>query len=138
MDINKHIAKCIICAKIASDAGKGYYDTKITDADLCDSAQSAGYSTKDGFILEAIKAIKSTPKSEFRFWAEQRPDQNGNASTIVYFETKIYGKRKQISFHTFSQKVGSYANKGRKTRWTHQSPKDTIKICDEIIAFYDL
>lgn len=137
MNVNKHIAKCIICAKIASDAGKGYYDTKITDVDLCDSVQSAGYSTKDGFILEAIKAIKAT-HTAFRFWAEQRPDQNGNASTIVYFETKIHGKRKQISFHTFSQKVGSYANKGRKTRWTHQTPQDTIVICDEIIAFYGL
>lgn len=138
MNINRHIAKSIICAKIASDAGKGYYDTVISNIVLCDSVQDAGYSTKDGFILEAIKAIKSTPNSAFRFWAEQRPDQNGNNSVIVYFETKIHGKRKQISFHTFSQKVGSYANKGRKTRWTHQSPQDTILICDEIIAFYDL
>lgn len=138
MDINRHIAKSIICAKIASDAGKGYYDTKIANTDLCDSVQDAGYATKDGFILEAIKAIKSTPNSAFRFWAEKRPDQNGNASTIVYFETKIHGKRKQVSFHTFSQKVANYTNKGRKTRWTRQTPQNTILICDEIIAFYDL
>lgn len=136
MNINKHIAKCIICAKIASDAGKGYFTTKIGDENLYNGTINAEYRTKDGFILEAIKAIKGTPNSAFRFWVDPCP---GRRFVIAYFETKIRGKRKQISFHTFSEEIANnYTNKGRKTRWTHQSPQDTILICDEIIAFYDL
>lgn len=125
MKLKKYIAYCIVSAQMASDAGK-----RITDAEEGaivyskkkkqeHSIKSSRYRAKDGFILDAINAINKNPRCGYNYYVVWGKDQNGNPSSIVYFDFKIDNKRKQVSFHTFNGYIRLYAGRGRKTRWDH-------------------
>lgn len=160
-DVNSKIAGYICLAQQASDAGKGRYivfrkkDGKINDDDYGyghgrrhgnrmtrnkkNYAQRNAYSVKEEFILRAINLIRNT-KSNFNYFIEASPDQNGFASYITYFDFKIEGKRFQVSFHTpqnLGKKLKKYINTGRKTRWDHAVGGSVIA-CQELIKYYNL
>ena len=158
-DVNSKIAGYICLAQQASDAGKGRYivfrkkdDKSIEMNDgyvrrgrrdyqknKKNYAQRNAYSVKEEFILRAINLIRNT-KSNFNYFIEASPDQNGFASYITYFDFKIEGKRFQVSFHTpqnLGKKLEKYINTGRKTRWDHAVGGSVIA-CQELIKYYNL
>lgn len=88
------IAKAILDAQIASDGGKGITKTKHMNKYVW----SKGYSLKDVNILKAINLIVSQKNSRFRFKVVECEQFS---SLLVYFETKISGKKYQVSFHSY-------------------------------------
>jgi hypothetical protein len=98
---DKTIARQIIKAQIASDAGKHEYDTGLTRnftgiiKDLQD-----GYDKKLVHIINAINGICKSTDSMFRFAVYDSYDQNGYRSYITYFYWSIEGEKYQVSFHT--------------------------------------
>ena len=117
MDKNKAVAKAILMAQIASDAGKGLNILNHINGDFDEHIKELGYRAKDGFIKKAINIIRSGG-TDFNYYVDSGLDQNGNASKIIYFDFKVNGRRQQISFHSFSGWKG-YIGSGRKTHWNH-------------------
>lgn len=117
-NIQKNIIKNIILAQIASDSGKNI--KTLTTFKGAQEAQKKGYAIKDVYILTAIKLINATPRCGINYYVEEKPDQNGYPSLIIYFEIKLNEKRYQISFHSPKNRtiLLQNKNKGRKTRWT--------------------
>ncbi len=136
------IARSIILAQIASDSGKGIYTIQMhnENENAADKSVLFSYSIKEFHILRAIDKINCSKKCNFNYWVEQSPDQNGYDSIIVYFDIKLMGKRKQVSFHTplnkSSKKLRSFVNKGRKTRW--QKNCSSRETCKSLVEFYSL
>lgn len=123
--IDAKIASLIVLAQIASDAGKGLY--RLDASNLCTReeirrAENCGYSVKPEYIARAISLINSIPKGCWRYWAIHAPDQNGNPSTIVYFECRGIGRTLQASFHNpkgCDKMLASSIGKGQLMRWKH-------------------
>ena len=116
--IEKEIARNVVLAQVASDAGK-----KIeTDIQIKGShgARDLGYGLKVNYIMTALKLIRKN-KTQFSYWAEESPDQNGYGSVIVYFEFPLWGEMLQVSFHTpeslVPREMWKLVNTGRPTVW---------------------
>lgn len=117
--LNRRIAKELVRAQAASDAGKGIH--------VLDNREDRyrGYSNKEMHIMYAISLINKVPFKEsiFRYYVSNvEPDQNGCDSIISYFEFKIGDTEYQMSFHTplgCAQMCGliNYRNKGCRTSW---------------------
>lgn len=138
MKSDKYIAYCIAGAQIASDAGKGIQEISFKKfIPQYESTLDGRYRSKDGFIIEAIKTINSTPKCGFNYYVTKGKDQNGYSSFIIYFDFKVNGKRKQVSFHCFNNKLIQFVGKGRKTRWDHQI-RGSRAAANLLIKIYDL
>ena len=120
-DIDRMIAKAIVKAQIASDAGKGNYWSLDASKRVCRHPLNTAYGCKPDYILTALRMIRSSKDSIFSYYAEYCPDQNGFDSILVYFEWKLNGMRYQCSFHTpydrAPKELKRMANSGRKTRW---------------------
>lgn len=115
----KRIARLVILAQDASDAGK-----RIDALDLRISkryTREEGYAAKNVYILTAIKTIANSKPCGWNFYVEaNRPDQNGYSSVITYFQYKLDGVRYEVSFHTPVGQAGAlkpFFSKGRKTHW---------------------
>ena len=135
-NINKSIAKCLIYAQIASDGGKRIFRLQTKDEDMSRHIYIVGYPTKDGYIKKAVDLIRST-KTNYHYWVEKAPDQNGNMSFIIYFDFKLDGERYQISFHSFNKSWESYLSSGRKTRWDKRKGGSAYA-AKMLIDYYDL
>lgn len=88
------VAKAILDAQIASDGGKEAEKTKHMNKYVW----SKGYSMKDINILKAINLIVSQKNSQFRFKVVECEQFS---SLLIYFEAKSYGKKYQVSFHSY-------------------------------------
>ena len=116
--IEKEISKNIVLAQISSDTGKQLE----TDLEVKGSrgARSLGYGLKVEYIMTAIKLIRRN-RTQFSYWAEAAPDQNGYSSVIVYFEFPLWGNILQVSFHTpenlVPREMWRLVNTGRYTEW---------------------
>ena len=111
MNKNAKIALDILRAQNASDGGKRIIelvDSKRSYRDNC-----AGYGVKDLLIQDAIKLICSG-NTAFRFSVTRDKDEVANF--IVYFETRIYGKKYQVSFHTFAD-MDKYVANSFRIKW---------------------
>jgi hypothetical protein len=115
----KRIARLVILAQDASDAGK-----HIDALDLQISrryTRREGYAAKNVYILAAIKIIVNSKPCGWNFYVDaNRPDQNGYSSVITYFQYKLDGVRYEVSFHTPASQAGAlkpFFGKGRKTHW---------------------
>ena len=121
----RDIARYIINAQVASDAGKGEYLGYGNDHRFR-SGKHFGYGVKTANILNAIHLIRTCNQNMFRYYVTgNTPDQNGYDSVIVYFDCKVDGQRLQVSFHTpWNQVEGTLLERligsGRKTRWNKQ------------------
>ena len=116
----KLVLKNIVLAQVASDAAKAYGHPPIQTPGW-QNACKGGYDAKARHIEIALSLLTNMPRCGINFFMEAKPDQNGHPSFITYFEVKIKNKRRQISFHTPSNKgqaIAPYVGKGRKTRWT--------------------
>jgi hypothetical protein len=124
---HRMIAKAIVQAQIASDAGKNIQSSYGFRAHghMYRSPEYFGYDMKADMILRAIKLIDST-KTYFRYYVVKAKDQNGYPSIIAYFQYKHPKKSigtMQISFHTPINKAGElkdYIGKGTPMRWDKQ------------------
>lgn len=115
----KRIARLVILAQDASDAGK-----HIDALDLQISkryTRREGYAAKNVYILAAIKIIANSKPCGWNFYVDaNRPDQNGYSSVITYFQYKLDGVRYDVSFHTPVSQADAlkpFFGKGRKTHW---------------------
>lgn len=122
-NINFRIAELVAAAQVANDAGKGIERLKIKSA-YYKEATRYGYQIKDRLILQAINLIDAN-RSDWRYYVEKRPDQNGNSSKIIYFTlNKAEGKYIQISFHSFAGgeiKQKALKNAGCKLYWDQRN-----------------
>ena len=116
--IEKEISKNIILAQVASDSGKKLEATVEVKGSR--GAKDLGYGLKVNYIMTAIKLIRKN-KTQFSYWVESAPDQNGYGSVIVYFEFQLWGEILQVSFHTpeslVPREMWRLVNTGRPTVW---------------------
>lgn len=122
MNNKMFILKNILLAQIASDGGKGIEELIETSASKKEKyARKMAYNKKEEYILQAIRTIRRS-KTDVNYYVEEKGDQNGYPSIIVYFDFKINNKRKQVSFHTPYNKASTelylLKGSGRKTRWS--------------------
>ena len=116
--IEKEISKNIILAQVASDSGKKLEATVEIKGSR--GARDLGYGLKVNYIMTAIKLIRKN-ETQFSYWVEEAPDQNGYGSVIVYFEFQLWGEILQVSFHTpeslVPREMWKLVNTGRPTVW---------------------
>ena len=132
--VEARIALCIIRAQKSSDAGKGI--DRISLSKKNSRPCRMGYAFKETPILEAIKLIRNN-KTQFNYWVERKPDQNGILSIIVYFDFKIDETRYQVSFHNHGCKeLTRYVNTGRKTYWHKKF--SSFYSCTKLQEYYQI
>ena len=142
MNINKIIAIKLCQAQIASDAGKEIQRLNLSENKNSERfASYQGYNVKTRYIVDALNLIAKN-KTQYNFWVDVGPDQNGYDSIIVYFEFKLGGERYQISFHNpikmRNQTIKNFVNKGRKTRWNRARTGNSMMSCQKLIEYYHL
>lgn len=113
---NKEIAKLLIRAQNASNGGKS--KSLLGKTALAKQDYRNGYDVKDWLIAKAIAKI-ANERSGFDFYIGRCSD-NTDATAIIYFTTKIDGRRVQMSFHTFGEwhYKNMYSNEDHVTRWS--------------------
>jgi hypothetical protein len=117
-NVNRMIAKAIICAQSSSDTGKDIDELKSRTS-LMRTAKNQGYRTKSFYILDAIKRINGSPRrTAFTYYVEDASQK----FLLVYFNTRVNNQRAQISFHVPKREAAfygliDYVGKGVKTRW---------------------
>lgn len=132
MTDRQRIERAIFNAQVASDGGKGIYDLCEGDkkaqkiahcakdyyygfsADSWNSYR-ASYKAKESQIMLAIQLICRSHDRSIRFSVEET---RSPGCFIVYFDFKIKGKREQISFHSFDERLKKYVQKSKKTTWS--------------------
>ena len=117
--MNRRIAKLIVNAQVASDGGKGIKDIRY----ICESAYKAGYRRKDSCIWEACNLIASKKNSGFSYYVT-----DGQITPyLVYFNFKIDGVRKQISFHSYDYRLERFhcTDRVHGTRWDRGDSRRT-------------
>ena len=129
IDIMKNIALTIVRAQACSDAGKHIYYLDLND-ETSNRLIGREYEAKDEQILKAINIIcrLSSERAGVKFDVIVDPEKI--AYYIVYFTYYIDSQKRQISFHSFSSKVGKFC-KNSKVRWDMQ---DCRKNCRELIT----
>ena len=134
-NVEAKIALNIIRAQKSSDYGKGI--NRISLSKKLSRPCRMGYGFKEADILEAIRLIRRN-KTQFNYWVEFAPDQNGVNSILVYFDFKIDGKRFQVSFHNhnYGNELESYVNTGRKTHW-HKNTSSFYS-CIKLQEYYQI
>jgi hypothetical protein len=119
-DNARDIARLVVLAQDASDAGKGSSYLEIRDRGAR-FTQEAGYFAKNKYIQLALKRISTCKPCGWNFYVNKEDDQNGYPSVLTYFQYRANGKRYDICFHTpFYQAehmIGEFIGKGRRTHW---------------------
>lgn len=118
------IARYVVMAQRASDAGKGIYE--LPTASKTKYADRFRYTAKERYIVLALGILTSVKHTGWRFYVVRTPDQNNWPSILTYFE---YGNR-QLCFHTPLDKAENllkYVNKGTPTEWDHKSSRETAR-----------
>lgn len=119
-ELNRYVAKQIILAQVASDAGKGIYllgqELKQT-IPIYKVYEKKGYYAKDTCIKKALKTIQSKKNSGFFYHVKVAYPCNHNRHCfLIYFNFQIENMRFQVSFHSFSN-MWRYVNQKCNTRW---------------------
>ncbi len=117
-NIDKEIAELILRSQNASDGGKGIIELVSKGKSVRDNRH--GYAGKDQFIFLAISMIVKG-KSSFHFAVTD----GGFTPYLVYFETRISGKKFQVSFHSFDRRLERFKGKSFRIKWDHGSSRDS-------------
>lgn len=123
---DRYAARHIILAQAASDGGKEKKKDKRgntravikTERGACRKAWREGYSAKEEHIMCAILDIaRRRGTSRIHFFVKW--DEKDVAKYLVYFNFKIEGKRYQVSFHSFDDRLRRFIKAGNPhhTRW---------------------
>lgn len=116
--LNHQIAAEIIRAQVASDGGKKEQSRAFAALRYINpEVWEAGYPGKDPAIRGAIKDILRMRGSSMFSYYVTRDERIG--SYLVYFNYRLGGKRRQISFHTFGEYFGRFVVPGdtHRTKW---------------------
>ena len=134
--LHEAVASYIVSAQLASDGGKGVKYLKGTcDMYLVPKFQnrySDGYRNKDKYIRKAIDMInRAHGHSGFSFYVTKGDEK---APILVYFNYRIDGERRQISFHSFDGSLEKYLNSKatckHRTTW---DKGDSRKNAEELV-----
>ena len=117
-NIDKEIAELILRAQNASDGGKGIVELISKGKSVRDNYSA--YAGKDKFIFLAISMIVKG-KSNFNFAVTD----GGITPYLVYFQTRISGKKFQVSFHSFDERLERFQGKSFRIKWDHGSSRDS-------------
>lgn len=129
--MTKEIARLIVLAQAASDAGKGI-DTMIGQLKVkLQNKPNQGYYYKDQAILDAIRLIAAHHFQDVHFFVCK--DEEKKAKYLVYFDIKFGGQRLQISFHSFDGRLRPFIkrNKNSWTAWDHGSSRENALLLAE-------
>ena len=131
-NIEKNVALTIVRAKACSDAGKNIYFLNLQDF-TSDALVGKKYEAKDEQILKAIHIICriSCERAGAKF--DVIKDPAGIANYICYFTYYLNNQKRQISFHTYSRKIGRFCRNDSKVRWDHKDSRQNSK---ELIKFF--
>lgn len=129
--MDKRVAKSIVYAQVASDGGKGIGSLY----DISPDAYLSGYAGKDEHIWTAIRRIqKLHGKSGFSFYVTD----GGCTPYLVYFNYKIGGVRRQISFHSFDDRLlglwNTSASARHATHWDKACSRDNARELWEVVV----
>jgi len=136
---DKKIAIDIIRAQVASDGGKhigSLHEDSMWRAFY--GVYQDGYSVKDKNIEGAIRKILTYKNSSFKFNVRRSIDQNGYSAYIIYFNYKLNGERRQISFHSPFRNDSIYEKYCSRCRdnmitWDHKSSQQNAVELFEMI-----
>lgn len=142
MKMNKvlfNIIHLVAAAQAHSDEGKinkSLYGETVKVLNFTGKTCDGGYPGKDDAILAAIKIIDTHKYMGVNYYVKD----NGK-NVIVYFNFKIDGKRYQVSFHSFSNKLRKLIGKGSSCRWEKKmSCRETcqtlLKLCGKESEIY--
>ncbi len=117
------VALNIIKAQCYSDEAKGIYHWLQDEFNITSTDRCYCYGQKDLYIIKAINGILSGKNRDIRFYVTKCTEIN---SYLVYFNFKIGAERRQISFHSFNNKLNRYLNGSQpcKTHWDKKSSRD--------------
>lgn len=124
-DGDRRIARELVKAQIASDAGKGIFRL---DAKYMRRYKYLGYDYKVTAIKRAIDLIRASRDTIFRYYVVEALDQNEYSSIVAYFKFKYKEVWYQISFHTpmnLGEPLYNYVGSGMRMRWDKKSSHDT-------------
>lgn len=120
---DRMIAKSVVRAQGASDAGKDIDELCERRNSLLRVARDQGYNVKSYYILDAIKRINGSKRpTSFTYYVED----HDKFFLLVYFGIRIgqgkYKTRYQISFHVPKWEalyfgLNAFIGKGTKMRW---------------------
>lgn len=116
--IDKEIAELILRCQNASDGGKGITELVSKGKSVRDNRH--GYEGKDDFLFLVISMI-SKGKSDFRFAVTD----GGITPYLTYLETRINGKKFQVSFHSYDSRLERFKGKSFRIKWDHGSSRDS-------------
>ena len=140
----REIARNIILAQIASDAGKNVHLISIVGSTR---AERRGYEVKDIYIEKAIRLLDNTKSGVFKYFIEKAPDQKENLSILVYFTAKIEKFSFQVSFHIPYKKTSKFlrakARRNHKTHWNWEDSNksrwtDSRTACRVMASYFNL
>lgn len=131
-NILENLALTIVRAQACSDAGKNMYRLNLND-DTSYRLIDKQYVAKDEQILKAINIICRLTSEKAGVKFEVVKDQSGIAYYIVYFTYYLNNKKRQISFHSFSKKIGRFCLKNPTVRWDHGDSREN---CNELIHWF--
>ena len=124
------ILRNIILAQVASDGGKKIDDlVKEISLSKAENAYKSGYGVKDAYIKNAVLEICRARCKEIRFFVTE--DSEHIADYLIYFDIKVDGVRRQVSFHSFNDEWDRYIS-GSMRSATHWDRKDSRKNCLEL------
>ena len=121
--INVRISELILRAQNASDGGKGIDELVSSRKSYRDNC--AGYAHKDKFVYLAVNMIASN-KTDFRFAVTE--DKDCVADFIVYFECRTGAEKRQVSFHSFDERLRKFVKRSFRIKWDHADSRDSA--CD--------
>ena len=139
--MDKRIAFKIALCQIASDAGKGIYNSQLINKVGRAAAIKAirgKYAYKDQLIKELCFDIAHIRKTGFRFWwVPETSNLNRTRCNyaIVYFECKLGNKTLQVSFHNpgLTYKTWEPGSKDFKSQWDEKSSREACcRILDAV------
>lgn len=133
--ITKQILRRICLAQACSDAGKNIYDVHLHR----DNLVSTRYRHKEDILVDTLKMIDSVPPCGIYYYLKPGKDQNGFRCILVFFDIKVDGTRRQISFHVprnKAWKLKPWLKKGSITRFNHN--KTSRQEAKELAQLFDL
>ena len=127
------LALTLVRAQACSDAGKGINKLDLSGNPTNSKLISGRYASKEQQILKAIYMIRRLTSDIAGVRFEVVKDTDGIAKYLIYFTYYLKRKKRQISFHTNSDKIGRFCRKNPKVRWDHG---DSRANCQELIAYF--
>lgn len=133
--LNEAVAKYIVSAQIASDGGKRIKGIRnsLPDGFL---RYENGYGDKDMYILKAIDLInRAHGTSGFSYYVGRDKDAAYGPKTVVYFNYKMHGERRQISFHSYSRSLKKFVSNRHRTTWDHKDSRaNALELVQEVLS----